>query len=192
MRVSWVLRHRFHCRAIALPMAIDLAVLCANLAHLLPAGTILLSIRLKDGFVGDELKPALDGWTLLPFLPSGPRVHILGDPAPDDVLDSLRFLVKNHFLAATYFLDVHQERLFIRTYLVPWDLPGSGGVLSLERRTSRDTGALRDAKKHLRRIFSLIRQDAEMWNALMPEASNTSAKWFWPQQPVSHPVLMLQ
>ena len=102
------------------PLIMDLY---STLCNFLSAGTTLTvpssSISVHFSW---EREPAEDGWTQFP----------VDVPAVEDTtgtLESLQFLVRHHFIIATFYSQEEPRQLFVRIYLIPWDLPGFKGEL---------------------------------------------------------------
>ncbi|KAH9928494.1 P-loop containing nucleoside triphosphate hydrolase protein [Epithele typhae] len=158
--------------------------LFATLPSFLPAGTVSIPVFiLEDGpSLSEDI--ATDGWAPLPGTPSSSpfRAHV-----PDDaLLETLRFLVKHKYLVATYLIKTASEIdatapavLIIRVYIVPWDLAGSGGKLSLYWRRGKERVILKAAQKGLRKLFTQIRQDRTLWDG--NHASGSAPRLFWPK-----------
>ncbi|KZT69833.1 hypothetical protein DAEQUDRAFT_726146 [Daedalea quercina L-15889] len=130
-----------------------------RLSSFLPAGTITIPLQSND--VTCSHAHAADGWHTLP---SAAALEPL--LAPDDGpllrLRQLNFLVKHHFVAATCKLDATSSILYLRIYLIPWDLPNVHGKLRV-----RDEGSIvTPARRHLRSLFAEIVQDDDAWDAL--------------------------
>ena len=153
---------RFH--PLPVPVMMDLY---NTLCNFLPAGSITLPV--SSPFSGAAV-PAEDGW--IQFNPTSD----LDAPAVQDapaILESIRFLVRHRFIAATYSAQEEQGQLFVRIYLIPWDLPGSKGEL---RGRDEDT-ILRPGRRRLKDLFLRIRQDSSLWTS---DASSPSIpQLFW-------------
>lgn len=133
----------------------------------LPAGSIALSVLQPLVDFSGENELAEDGWTRFPT-----GVNDIQDVS--GTLESLYFLVRHRFIAATYAVVEETGQLFIRIYLIPWDLPGSKGEL---RARDEDT-ILRPGRRRLKDLFLRIRQDRSLWDADAASSSSTP-KFFW-------------
>ena len=144
--------------------------LYTNLRAFLAAGTLSISID-DTGALNTNHKLADDGWaTLTPENPVTP------DSFPDatrPTMESLHFLVRHRFVAATYKINNTERLLFFRVYVIPWDLPGSKGAL---RSRDEDT-VLRRGRRRLKALFLLIKQDKSLWDG--DTASGSTPKYFW-------------
>ena len=148
------------------------------LKNFLPAGVVTLPITSPSlGFSSFESgsEPAEDGWTLFPQ-------SVAGFQDDTGTLEALHFLVRRRFIAATYLVDEARTLLLVRVYLIPWDLPGSGGKL---RRRDEDT-VLRPGRRRLKDLFLKIRQDRSLWDG--DAASSSTPKYFWPKIIVGGPL----
>lgn len=102
---------------------------------------------------------AEDGWHIfldldLDYIDSG-----------SDLIKSLRFLVEQHFVAATYRL-AHEKsgiQLLIRIYLIPYDLPGVNGRLTHNVRKREQGQVLGLARQYMSKLLPQIIQDEESW-----------------------------
>ncbi|KAJ8480788.1 hypothetical protein ONZ51_g6428 [Trametes cubensis] len=101
-----------------------------------------------------------DGWRLFPQVVVGFR-----DDSGD--LEKIAFLVRHRFIAATYYMDASNAQLFLRIYVIPWDLPGSRGELR-----SRDDAVLKPGCKYLRQLFLKIRTERSLWEGSLASSSN--------------------
>ncbi|KAI8982894.1 P-loop containing nucleoside triphosphate hydrolase protein [Trametes punicea] len=124
----------------------------SSLSHFLPAGTVTLDIPslAPSSFTGG-VELAEDGWRTFPKVVVGFRDDGSG-------IDRISFLVCNRFIAATYHINTAHMQLFVRIYVIPWDLPGSRGELR-----SRDESILKLGCNYLRTLFLKIRKDRSLW-----------------------------
>lgn len=151
--------------------------LFTGLDNFLAAGALALSIT-RTGVLDGNHKQADDGWALLPSqVVTAPESGI--PDADAETFDSLLFLVRHRFIAATYLVHSSASLLFVRVYLIPWDLPGSKGVLRLRD----DDAVLRPGRKRLRALFLRIRQDRSLWEG--DGASSSTPHHFWESVVVS-------
>ncbi|KAI0707952.1 P-loop containing nucleoside triphosphate hydrolase protein [Earliella scabrosa] len=86
-------------------------------------------------------------------------------------MDSLHFLVRHRFVAATYKINITERLIFVRVYVIPWDLPGSKGAL---RSRDEDT-VLRPGRRRLKALFLLIKQDKSLWDGDTASGSTPNA-----------------
>ena len=194
-----------------------------ELSKFLAAGTLVFPLSSVRDVVDDAREPADDGWTTFSddvlvdsdadfpgasgsssfsssyssYASSGAHN---GDTDATQALESLRFLVRHRFVAATYLLSqaldaahthmpehghAHEQRvwLFVRVYIVPWDLPGSRGAL---RNRDEDT-VLRPGRRRLKALFLHIRQDRAFWEGNRDAASGSTSTpmYFWENVVVS-------
>ncbi|TBU46858.1 P-loop containing nucleoside triphosphate hydrolase protein [Dichomitus squalens] len=146
------------------------------LKNFLPVGVITLRIGSPIlGFSGrhQDSETAEDGWT--PFPQSFRAADIVDGEGFLETLEALDFLVRHRFVAATYLVHDAQAQLFVRVYLIPWDLPGSSGKL---RRRDEDT-VLRPGRRRLKDLFPRIKQDRSLWDG--HPASSSTPIFFWPK-----------
>lgn len=82
-----------------------------------------------------------------------------------DLFKSLRFLVEQRFVAATYRLAHEQSGtpLLIRIYLIPYDLPGVNGRLTYNVRKREQWQVLGLARQYMSKLLPQIIQDEESW-----------------------------
>ncbi|KAH9928097.1 uncharacterized protein B0H18DRAFT_954095 [Fomitopsis serialis] len=132
------------------------------LCDFLPAGTI--AIPLQSDEVGCSHTHAADGWHSLPSAAALEPV-LVPDDAPLLRLRQIDFLVRHHFVAATCKLYRASNHLYVRIYLIPWDLPNVHGKLRV-----RDEGSIvAPARRHLHSLFAEIVQDDDAWDAVPPQ-----------------------
>ncbi len=136
------------------------------LNNFLSAGSITVPILTPPSDVSGAKEPAEDGWIWFP-------TAVVGVQDASGTLESLRFLVHHRFVAATYALENEQRLLFIRIYLIPWDLPGSKGEL----RARDEDAILRPGRRRLKDLFLRIRQDCSLWAGDV--VSSSTPKYFW-------------
>ena len=156
------------------------------LSNFLAAGALALPVLPEATRQAEGLPLAEDGWALVLPQPSTSLAGLAADPASQHILHVIGVLVSQHHIAATYRVDGAQARLFVRVYVIPWDLPGSGGRLSLDRRMDEKHGAvLRESRACLQELFVLLRQDYSVWDARAAEES--TPRFFWPNIAVCIP-----
>lgn len=148
------------------------------LCKFLPAGTITIPLESSD--VPCSHHHATDGWHALP---AAATLEPMLDP--NDIpllrLRQLDFLVKHRFIAATCKLDAVATTLFVRIYLIPWDLSGVHGKL----RVRDEDSIVAPARNHLRSLFTEIIQDNYAWAALASAQDGTSVQRFFRNKSVS-------
>ena len=98
-------------------------------------------------------------------------------------LRQLDFLAKHSFIAATCRLDAVATTLFVRIYLIPWDLPGVHGKL----RVRDEVSVVAPARRHLRSLLTEIVQDDDAWDALSSPHGPPLAKQFFGNESVGSP-----
>lgn len=127
------------------------------LKYFLPIGTLVLSCSSDDvastGSCGDHWHDgAHDCLSELILLEDTELAH------------NIAFLTSNKFVAATFRRITRKEsltaHLFVRIYLIPFDLANVGGVL----RRRDEAIILHPARKHLRALLSRIRCDYSSWD----------------------------
>lgn len=128
-----------------------------NLSNLFPAGTVHIEIVPNEKLPWCEADS--DGWF---------RYHChhgciksrwnLKIPEDDSFCKGLDFLVQNNFISITYYVPSGGSSLFLRIYLIPFDLPGAGGKLRM-----RKDNILLPAKRYLSGLFLRISQNPYCW-----------------------------
>ncbi|KAI0374631.1 hypothetical protein BV20DRAFT_960768 [Pilatotrama ljubarskyi] len=139
----------------------------STLGNFLPAGTIVFDAdasSLRSFRVSGEENLAEDGWRTFPDVVVGFRDDSGG-------LDSISFLVRYRFVAASYHVDPTHVQLFVRLYVIPWDLAGSRGELR-----ERDQDTVSKGCKHLKKLFYRVRRDPSLWEGYA--ASSSSGSYF--------------
>ncbi|KAI0351515.1 hypothetical protein OH77DRAFT_1506480 [Trametes cingulata] len=137
------------------------------LDNFLPAGTIVFDAdasSLRSFRVSGKEDIAEDGWRIFPEV-------VVGFRDDSGVLDSISFLVRYRFIAATYHVDSAHAQLFVRLYIIPWDLAGSRGELR-----ERDEDTVSKGCKYLKKLFYRIRRDPSLWEGCA--ASSSSGSYF--------------
>ncbi|KAL5529532.1 hypothetical protein ACEPAG_5517 [Sanghuangporus baumii] len=115
-----------------------------SLDYLLAAGSLALSLIPGESICSHQ--HAEDGFHALyniHFL--RPRVAAQDVPT----LNALSFLVQNRFVQITYMVIHSSSRIVLRLYLVPYDLPGSKGLLHMRD----EDKVMKPARSHLRTIL---------------------------------------
>ena len=138
------------------------------LSNFLPAGSIIVPIQTPLADFSGATVSAEDGWSQF-----NPALDVPAAQDPTTILESIRFLVRHRFIAATYSSQEEKGQLFVRIYLIPWDLPGSKGEL---RGRDEDT-ILRPGRRRLKDLFLRIRQDRSLWDG--DESSSSTPRFFW-------------
>ncbi|KAH9848857.1 P-loop containing nucleoside triphosphate hydrolase protein [Lenzites betulinus] len=137
----------------------------SSLKNFLPAGTLTFNIIPPlNSFTGDNDPIAEDEWRSFPQVVVGFRDETGG-------IDSISFLVRHRFIAATYFVDAAHTQLHVRVYVIPWDLAGSRGELR-----ERDEDIVLKGSKYLKQLFVRIRTDRSLWEG--SSASSSSPGFF--------------
>ncbi len=122
------------------------------LKNLLPAGTVVFDIVAPlQGFTGED-GLAEDGWRSFPQV-------VVGFRDESGRLDKISFLARHRFITATYRVDAAQTQLFVRIYVIPWDLAGSRGELRV-----RDEDVVLKGCKYLKQLFVQICTDTSLWD----------------------------
>ena len=103
-------------------MPFDDIKIYAALNNFLPAGSIAVPFLTPLSDFSGAKEPAEDGWIRFPSA-------VVGVQDTSGTPESLHFLVRYRSVAATYAVESERGALFIRIYLIPWDLPGSKGEL---------------------------------------------------------------
>src|ERR1700722_16523341 len=123
------------------------------LSNLLHAGPIEIGV-LKGAFF-DHIH-AYDGWHIF----SGASLHpYVVDPEDSQLCDELDYLMKHEFVAASYRSNILVDSVFIRIYIIPFDLPRLGGEL-----LSRPDIVLKPARQYLSRLLPKIDKNQEKWD----------------------------
>ncbi|KAI0636454.1 SNF2 family N-terminal domain-containing protein [Trametes polyzona] len=147
----------------------------SSLKNFLPAGTVTFDISSPLHSFTSEDDLAEDGWRTFPQAIVGFRDESGG-------IDNISFLVRHRFIAATYRVDGTATRLFVRVYVIPWDLAGSRGELRV-----RDDDVVSKGCKYLKQLFLRIRTDALLWDG--DAASTSSPSYFVSQGPDNRSLL---
>lgn len=143
----------------------------SSLKNLLPAGTAAFDIVSSSHSFAGEDGVAEDGWHTFPQVVVGFRDETGG-------LDNISFLVRHRFITATYRVDPSSAQLFVRVYVIPWDLAGSRGELRV-----RDDDVVVKGCKYLKELFVRLRTDISLWEG--SSASSSSPSYFVNPAPVS-------
>lgn len=129
---------------VSTPVSFSLLLAAGTLTLPLKPGSFFCShFHAEDGFHG------LDG------------AHHLRDCVEEqDVVEALSFLIQLRFVQVTYALAPSASSFTFRIYLVPFDLPGSGGVL----RRRDETRIMRPARAFLRKILPRVSTRRSCWD----------------------------
>ncbi|KAI9068581.1 hypothetical protein FKP32DRAFT_1587558 [Trametes sanguinea] len=131
------------------------------LSNFLPAGTLTFDIPSYPAFTFSESEDlAEDGWRTFPET-------VVGFRDDSGTLAKISFLVRHRFIAATYHVSSTVMQLFVRIYVIPWDLPGSRGELR-----SRDESIQKPGRQHLRDLFLRTRTERSLWDGNMDGPSD--------------------
>ncbi|KAH8117115.1 hypothetical protein DFH11DRAFT_1505319 [Phellopilus nigrolimitatus] len=126
------------------------------LQNILSAGTITLSLLSINNFCDHQ--HAEDGWHALRDVQTL-RPHL--SVQNSELFNALEFLLKKNFILATY-RTLHVSRVIvIRVYLIPYDLQGSKGSLSL--RVRDEVKVLKPARKYLRHVLAYVSKRRSTW-----------------------------
>lgn len=131
-----------------------------SLSNFLPAGTVQISLTSGVGPTCCHAH-AEDGWHAIDLnFDSG-----IVNPASEDLVKSLAFLVQQQFIAATYRVSCANSsaQLLARIYLIPYDLPGVNGRLSYNVRKRENGQVLGLARRYISHLLPQIMQDQESW-----------------------------
>lgn len=135
--------------------------------NLLASGTIRLTLA-QDALFHDicDHSHSEDGWHFFRGALMAP--HLLNSPE-NIFARELDFLVKHQFISATYRVFAHTT-VFVRIYLIPYDLRNVNGSLNL---LVRRPDILRQANSCLKRLLPRIIQDLGNWEGV--DSASTSA-----------------
>jgi len=142
-----------------------------SVQNLLPAGTLSLPISQTElGSICNHSHPVEDwhsflGEALLPYLT---------DHEDETLCRHLSFLVENKFLSVQCRIEDSGKVLVLRTYIIPYDLPGAQGKL----RVRDEASVLKPARLCLRNVVPRILQDEHLWDAHDSEPSSSSPRYF--------------
>ncbi|KAF8844559.1 hypothetical protein BDN67DRAFT_1000237 [Paxillus ammoniavirescens] len=120
------------------------------LSNLLAAGTLTVTV---DVPCTGRATSRSDAWHFLP-------ARDLANRTEDALFRALAFLTDHLFLRATCRLGTSGRILFIRVYLIPYDLENVRGQLHFRHET-----VVREARHHLHGILPLIVQSTALWDA---------------------------
>ncbi|KAJ7633078.1 P-loop containing nucleoside triphosphate hydrolase protein [Roridomyces roridus] len=131
-----------------------------SLKNYLAYGTLGVSIRPNAPARNPLQMPTLaeDGWNAFDEDLLVQTLAETGEDAP--LLSEIAFLVQEKFIYASYWLK--GDTIIIRVYLIPYDLPGAGGHLTIRQRSEK---ILRDARCYLIRLLPRLSRSIESWQA---------------------------
>ena len=147
------------------------------LPNLLPIGTIQLATSCPDILFCAHTHCS-DGWhafnkdTLSPFLApekTGPLCH------------QLDFLIKYKFLFVSYMIDGNATALYLRLYIIPYDLPNAQGKL----RTRDEALILKPAREYMKSVLPLVIQHRGSWFADSAATSESPRRIYKHKDPVN-------
>jgi hypothetical protein len=136
---------------------------------MLPAGTVQLGV-LTDSFCAHV--HSADGWhvfsgdTLLP--------HMANDE-DSRLCDELDYLTQHEFIFASYTFSSTRETIYVRIYIIPFDLPNVDGRL-----LNRPEDVLKPARRHLWHLLPMIDKNQEKWEARVSDSSRVNSEPFLP------------
>ncbi|KAA1469224.1 hypothetical protein DENSPDRAFT_795695 [Dentipellis sp. KUC8613] len=136
-------------------------------SKLLAAGAITLSTSPNCSL--HELPQAEDGWS---YFRSEQVIPCLANAEDEALCRRLEFLIRNEFLVAHCMLGQSQNQLYVRIYLIPFDLAGVRGKL----RNRNEVKVMRPARLALRAVLPSIMRDRNTWYAddmAQPSGSRT-------------------
>ncbi|KAI0070956.1 hypothetical protein K474DRAFT_1776489 [Panus rudis PR-1116 ss-1] len=144
----------------------------SDLGNFLPAGTLTLALGSRT--IPCEHNHASDGWHTLP---SYADLSQVAHPDCDSLLRMLDFLTEKLFVYATCKLadDAESLLLFVRVYMIPYDLPNVQGRL----RTRDEADVVGPARRYLRTILPQIVQDHADWEGDNTLPSSSHKKSFF-------------
>lgn len=124
------------------------------LVNFLPAGCLIFPSH-PTSIVGCE-KTHRNQWH---SWPGRDIIHALLPPEDDRLLRSVDFLIFHNFIAATCQIS-SDRKLYIRVYLIPFDLPNVEGRL----RRRDEVTVLKPARNYLRTLLFRLTRDLASWN----------------------------
>ncbi|THH11563.1 hypothetical protein EW146_g8002 [Bondarzewia mesenterica] len=144
------------------------------LSRLLPAGTLTLPLlALDDSGNYCSHTHSEDSWHPFDGSPT-----LLSSVKDKSVCSSLQYLLQHNFVSASCMLGGLKSRLYIRVYIIPYDLQNLQGKLRV-----RDESIMKLAKAHLREVLPQIVQSADDWHADDLASSGSSPTHFLPHTP---------
>jgi hypothetical protein len=148
------------------------------LVNFLPAGTVQIPISPHHSCNNEH---AGDGWhsfnkeSLLP--------HVISSE-DESFVQQLDFLVKHKFVSATCRLNGARNSLFLRIYIIPYDLANVHGALRVRDKAK----VVAPARQFMKALLPRILQGRLQWEGIESETS-TDSRPFLPQDIVSVAVL---
>ncbi|KAI9466079.1 P-loop containing nucleoside triphosphate hydrolase protein [Lactarius psammicola] len=149
----------------------DSVVGSLSVQNLLPAGTLSLPISQTElGSICNH-SHSVEDWH--PFLGEA-LLPYLTDHEDETLCRHLSFLVEHKFLFVQCSIGDSGKVLVLRTYIIPYDLPGAQGKL----RVRDEASILKPARLCLRNVVPRILQDEHLWDAHDSEPSSSSPRYF--------------
>ena len=121
-------------------------------ANMLPAGTIEFMVTTRH--FCDHLH-ADDGWH--PFRGDLVLPH-LTHASDSSICDELEYLIKHKYILASYRHHVAVLLIYVRIYIIPYDLPNVDGKLLL-----RPENIAKPARLYLKRLLPTIDKNSDKW-----------------------------
>lgn len=146
-----------------------------NLSDLFAAGTIELSLSTSLPPSSDQGPLAQDGWAVFPSQRCIPCLKAL-----DLAFFELEALVLKKLVYAT--CQAQGDILFVRIYLTPCDLPGTGGKLKYKDKETISA---------LKALLSRISQVPEAWDGEISASTSSCPIWLLSREPVSNTILLI-
>ena len=148
--------------------------------NLLPAGTLSLPISQTELESICNHSHSIEDWH--PFLGEA-LLPYLTDHEDETLCRHLSFLVEHKFLSVQCKIGDSGKVLVLRTYIIPFDLPGAQGKL----RVRDEASVLKPARLCLRNVVPRILQDENLWDAHDSEPSSSSTHYFLNPEMVTMP-----
>ena len=151
-----------------------------SVRNLLPAGTLSLPISQTELESICNHSHSIEDWH--PFLGEA-LLPYLTDHEDETLCRHLSFLVVHKFLSVQCKIGDSGKVLVLRTYIIPFDLPGAQGKL----RVRDEASVLKPARLCLRNVVPRILQDENLWDAHDSEPSSSSTHYFLNPETVMMP-----
>ncbi|KAJ7264890.1 P-loop containing nucleoside triphosphate hydrolase protein [Mycena haematopus] len=119
---------------------------------------LLDAVELRQQSANQNLADSEDDWHLFT---APPLLKYISNQEDRALLQELEMLVLNKFIFASFFLA--DNWMFLRIYLIPYDLPGVQGRLRV-----RQNEILSPARRYLAGILPKISRDRECWEGRSP------------------------
>lgn len=132
------------------------------LESLLPTGTVAISIRPSQTFC--DHTHSQDGWHA--FRGDALLEH-LADQEDDRLCREIDFLTNHRFISATFRI-CSSKTLFVRIYLIPYDLCRVQGKLRV-----RKDNVLSPARRYLRALLPRVVRDQGNWQGYEPSTRDS-------------------